>query len=305
MVRVLVLHHADVSLRDRTGQSALDVALLANASAAAAALSQAGARLDVRGANIGTLIEAALREDIACVIAGAIADGWNPNSKLRQLCPAIVAARILKAASCESVMVAAGVAPPDEHVFHLSRAGELDSPVRPVKCGLPAPRGWRPGPETLHVEFILSGEGRAVFARILDSPDRQLTTVTLQAAEGWIFSKPTIRGQPACLRMLVPVLYKVPSDPFNRDPSEGPAIRQRKNPIYPHGAVAKGAKGTVDFDVLVAADGTPRDVKILSPTNPAFESCALEALKGYRFVPRMIGYQPFDERIRLAIEIAP
>ncbi len=306
MVRLLLAHHADSSIRNNAGLSPLDEALQDDAKEASDALAQAGARVDLHSANAQKLLEGALREDVADVVSAAISDGWNPNVKIGDICPALVLARYFGAKACEAVLLTAGAAETDEHSFHFAKTSELDTALKPIKCEMPGNVRLHSASETVRVEIILNEEGRPLFIHALDSPDRHLTIATLHALETWVFNKPTRVGKPVQVRLVMPIQYKTAKDRPNGGLEHcAPEILCRATPAYPLASVPQKTVGKVTLGFLVRADGTISDVTVVSSSDPAFEDCALQALKGYRFGPRTIAGQQVDDRMMLTIDIVP
>ena len=160
--------------------------------------------------------------------------------------------------------------------------------------------------ETLRMEFILNGEGQPTFIHVLDSPDRHLTTATLRALENWRFSPPTKSGKPVQVRLVVPIVFKATKDRRNEKISLGvPVILRTARPEYPIAVGPPKAPGRVWINLLVKADGSISDVKVESSTDPRFERSALQALKDYRFGPRMTGGEAVDSRLSFAIDVTP
>ena len=149
-------------------------------------------------------------------------------------------------------------------------------------------------------------KGRPLFAHALDSPDRHLAVATLGAVEGWVFTKPTAAGKPVQVRLAMPIVYKGPRNSTGDEwPLGMPVVLRRAAPVYPAGVVGQKTVGKVDLGFLVRADGSIGDVKVVSSSDPVFENCALQALKGYRFGPRFIEEQPVDDRMVITIDVVP
>jgi len=208
IAKLLVDHQADLSLRDNTGLQPLDEALVNESKETARVLHRAGAHIDIHSSKIDALLEIALRQDLSEIIASAIADGWNPNAKIQAFCPALTLAKCYGATSCESVLHANATAELTDQVLPIANVEKLDAKLNPVKLEMPKNQRVHSEPATVRVEFIVNGEGKPMFAHVLDSSPRQLTVATLNAVKGWTFTRPTVGGKPVWVKLTVPVVFK-------------------------------------------------------------------------------------------------
>ena len=76
------------------------------------------------------------------VIAGALADGWSPHSRLAGGWPALAVAHEFAANTCEQLLRNAGARDEEEVIAPLVKQTDLDAPVKSV--GLKAPVDPRP-----------------------------------------------------------------------------------------------------------------------------------------------------------------
>lgn len=65
-------------------------------------------------------------------------------------------------------------------------------------------------------------------------------------------------------------------------------------PTYPPEALAARLEAEVVLEFTIAADGTTRDIVVVSSTSPLFEAPAAEALRRWRYAPRLEGDQAVD-----------
>lgn len=77
-----------------------------------------------------------------------------------------------------------------------------------------------------------------------------------------------------------------PSDRFN--PSH---LTYRVEPVYPPAAQQQGIEGTVKIHVVIAADGSVQNERVVSGP-PALVSAAMDAAKYWRFFPALLNGQP-------------
>jgi periplasmic protein TonB len=69
-------------------------------------------------------------------------------------------------------------------------------------------------------------------------------------------------------------------------------------PTYPARARERGTEGWVDLEFTVARDGTTRDA-VVRAAEPAgtFDRAALDAVKRWRYEPRVVGGTVVEQRV--------
>jgi TonB family protein len=73
-------------------------------------------------------------------------------------------------------------------------------------------------------------------------------------------------------------------------------LKSQKAPIYPPAAEAARFEGKVYLELIVAADGSVGDVRVIECTHPrvGFEEAAIEAVKKWQFEPASLEGEPVD-----------
>lgn len=67
-------------------------------------------------------------------------------------------------------------------------------------------------------------------------------------------------------------------------------------PRYPTGAARHGQNGAVELKLVVAADGTVKDVTVIaSSPEGVFDEAAVEAVHQWKFRPRVVNGQPREQ----------
>lgn len=80
------------------------------------------------------------------------------------------------------------------------------------------------------------------------------------------------------------------------------AYLQNTPPRYPASARRNGEQGTVHLRVLVTTDGRAKDVQIeRSSGSKALDRAALEAVRGWRFIPARRGAEPIEKWVGIPI----
>jgi len=73
------------------------------------------------------------------------------------------------------------------------------------------------------------------------------------------------------------------------------------DPEYSNAARKAHLQGVVKLSIVVAADGTVHDVKVVRPLGKGLDEKAIEALRHWKFIPAMKNGQPVD--VQLIVEV--
>lgn len=105
--------------------------------------------------------------------------------------------------------------------------------------------------------------------------------------------------------LVLPVISEARQD-YGRLPGDWAPI-SKVAPIYPNSALDKCISGWVIVGFTLSVDGTPKDMKVIASFPKGhFESSALEALAGNRYIPRTENGVPSempDMKEKLSYEI--
>ncbi len=73
-------------------------------------------------------------------------------------------------------------------------------------------------------------------------------------------------------------------------------LKSQKAPVYPPAAEEARFEGTVYLELIVKADGSVDDVRVIECTHPklGFEEASIEAVKQWRFEPAILDGEPVD-----------
>jgi TonB family protein len=99
---------------------------------------------------------------------------------------------------------------------------------------------------------------------------------------------------------------EAPSPPRKDEPirldfrAEGATPVVRVEPAYPDLAVEARVQGVVILEVLVGADGVPRDVEVLRSI-PLLEAAAIEAVSAWRWNPYVMLGRPVPFRVTVTV----
>ena len=63
-------------------------------------------------------------------------------------------------------------------------------------------------------------------------------------------------------------------------------------PMFPEEAKASGLEGHCDLEFTVTAGGKTADISVIECTNALFEQPSIEALRKFRYKPRMVDGEP-------------
>jgi TonB family protein len=73
------------------------------------------------------------------------------------------------------------------------------------------------------------------------------------------------------------------------------------DPKYPKKESKAHRRGTVVLDLVVDADGLPRDIKVNLPLSPEFDEAALNAVKKWKFSPATKDGKPVATQIKVEV----
>jgi TonB family protein len=73
------------------------------------------------------------------------------------------------------------------------------------------------------------------------------------------------------------------------------------DPKYPKKESKARHRGTVILDLVVDADGLPRDIKVYVPLSPEFDEAALDAVKKWKFSPATKDGKPIATQIKVEV----
>ncbi|HET7609990.1 MAG TPA: M56 family metallopeptidase [Gammaproteobacteria bacterium] len=93
------------------------------------------------------------------------------------------------------------------------------------------------------------------------------------------FQKKALLGAVALATLIVPIIFGAAAQD-GADPI--PILRIQPN--YPEDALVAGREGSVDLEFTIAANGSVKDVVVVSSTAPEFEEPAVKALLRWRFL---------------------
>ena len=73
------------------------------------------------------------------------------------------------------------------------------------------------------------------------------------------------------------------------------------DPKYPKKESKAHRRGTVVLDLVVDADGLPRDIKVYLPLSPEFDEAALDTVKKWKFSPATRDGKPIATQIEVEV----
>jgi TonB family protein len=79
----------------------------------------------------------------------------------------------------------------------------------------------------------------------------------------------------------------------------GGAVQESKlitkiQPVYPATAKVAGVQGTVSLDMVISADGVPKDIRVVSSPGDDLTQSALEAVRQWRYSPTLLNGEPVE-----------
>lgn len=155
--------------------------------------------------------------------------------------------------------------------------------VRPVYPALAKTAGVQ-GEVTLRV--TVDEDGSVTDIQVL-SGHPLLVKAALDAVERWRFAP---RDKPAFTDVTLD--FTLPKGDNADNSLTPPMLIYRPNPPYTKDAKAAKLEGTVVLEVIVAADGTVSDVKVIKPLNKGLDENAAQAVKTWKFLPALKAGKP-------------
>lgn len=83
-----------------------------------------------------------------------------------------------------------------------------------------------------------------------------------------------------------------------------PALEQEAPPHYPQESKLNGEQGAVVVYATVEADGSLSHLKVLQSPSPALQQATLDALRSWKYKPRVCGNVPVREEMLIQVEYA-
>ena len=78
-------------------------------------------------------------------------------------------------------------------------------------------------------------------------------------------------------------------------------------PVYPAEARRNKVQGVVKLEVVITAEGLPRDIRVLTSPSEELSQSALEAVSQWRYRPTLLNGQPIEvvTEVRVNYSLAP
>ncbi|CAG7856207.1 hypothetical protein MCAMS1_00609 [biofilm metagenome] len=109
--------------------------------------------------------------------------------------------------------------------------------------------------------------------------------------------KPTSVAPAAAKASTKPVSKPGNGDSGNKGANSGVALIARVNPVYPARATSRHIEGWVKIEFTVTPSGTVSSPSVVSASPPGiFDSAALDAIRKWKFKPRMVNGQAVTQR---------
>jgi TonB family protein len=155
-----------------------------------------------------------------------------------------------------------------------------------------------------------------------------LVESALEAVRQWRYRQTLLNGEPVEVITMIDVNFTlegggaeaaaqaVESPGFSLEEPEQPtrirvgaAVEQRKllyspEPVYPPLAEQARIQGTVRLEVLIAADGAVKQVRLISG-HPLLAGAVLEAVKKWRYRPTLLDGEPVEVVTQIEVRLPP
>ena len=296
----------EVGTLDERKRSPLDLAMAMQSMKVLAVLAEHGARIDVKSPKVGFLMEAALCGDNALLVKRALEDGWNADNVLQGAWPAVLVAEIFGAKACTEVLKTAGARMDARGPAAIAPAREVET--RPSVISAPGPRDPRGRKEsfkaqTVVVEGLVDAEGRILFPKIVQSPDRRLGMAILEALGAWRFSPALRGGVPVATKLKIPVRMAASTERIYKmsEVDELPKVITQVPPRYPMASRKAGEDARVVIQYVVNVEGKTEQLKVLEQSSEGCARAAVDAISKWIYRPATIDGKPVATELMIPV----
>lgn len=109
--------------------------------------------------------------------------------------------------------------------------------------------------------------------------------------------KPTLAAASSAKASSKPVSKSGSGDTGSKGANSGVVLVARVNPVYPARATSRHIEGWVKIEFTVTPSGTVSNPSVVSASPPGiFDSAALDAIRKWKFKPRMVNGQAVTQR---------
>ncbi len=129
---------------------------------------------------------------------------------------------------------------------------------------------------TVVVSLTVDEHGKPHDLKVVKGLGSGLDEEALKAVPEWQFSAGTKNGEPVSSSMEVKVDF---------DLIMHPVLTQQVEPAYTKEARKRNISGDILLSLVVDADGTPKNIKVVSPLGLGLDEKAIEAVSKWRFKP--------------------
>lgn len=158
------------------------------------------------------------------------------------------------------------------------------APVYPAAC-VPA-EGESIGPQTVTVRYDVNRDGRVENVGVVESTNPCFDDVSVATVRGWSYKE---RRAQSDLETTFTYVLSQETQAVDFDVR----ILYREPPLYPNRCQRRA--GEYEWVVLeydISSDGIPENISIYESSNSCFDSAAVNAVKKWRFRPRLINGEP-------------
>jgi TonB family protein len=159
------------------------------------------------------------------------------------------------------------------------------------------------------VEISFDEKGAAEDAKIVETDDpsgaQVLNQIALNLAAQIKQPPREENGKPVKFKARAPFNFPLPDDEgpeANKAPK--PALHSIVQPVYPENLAASNTPGGAILELIIGADGTVHNVKLLRASHPEFGASAVAAVQKWIFTPAQKDGVAVESRWRIAVNFA-
>lgn len=181
---------------------------------------------------------------------------------------------------------------------------------------------------TVRLDVLIGTDGTVREIQVV-SGHPLLVPAALEAVRQWRYAPVLVNNQPAEVLSQVEVPFSLGAPSKTEEPllgaqtaplpleepgrtpriRVGPQVQEAKllynpPPAYPPRAQAEGIRGSVRLEILIAADGAVKNVRVLSG-HPLLVEAAVEAVRQWRYRPTLVDGEPAEVITEVVVTFPP
>jgi protein TonB len=168
---------------------------------------------------------------------------------------------------------------------------------------------------SVEVELMIGDDGTVSHARVVRSANPIFDQAAINAAEQWLFAKPTAGPVVRTVELTFTLSKSATATPRARVSADSDALRVGGNirtpskikhvsPAYPPLAKSARVAGLVILEVLIDREGRVTDAQVLRSI-PLLDQAAIDAVMQWAFTPTLLNGNPMPVIMTVTVNFTP